>query len=375
MNECSLQSCEIMSEVDSTLWSAKEKPHLWFGGVMVIFAGDLYQYPPVGGTALYTPTSAYTNQTDKEIKKRLGCLVWKTVNTVVSLTEQERMKGDPEYGAAVRHLRIHINLPKETLNVQKSQENCKNNMNKLTICAALDTCPTRDLSRPEWEQLLNLNMSSSKLKDSLPGFIPLYVGMPIVLRSKNISMDLGITNGSQGIVRKIYTKICPTGFTYCTSVLVEFPDSKIALLDLPKGYFLIMPIKTTFSTVLTSSDGAKLTIQLTRCQVPVQLAFAITGQSAQGKTLPCVLANLHEGGFGAYVTVSRAQNQYGLCITEPVTLQDLNKPVPHTFLFEEKRLCVLEHNTYIKYGFAEGNLVTVPKAYKLEMETRTCRTT
>ena len=305
-----------MSEVDSALRFAKEKPHLWFGGVMVIFAGDLYQYPPIGGTALYTPISAYMNQTDKEIKKRLGCLAWKTVNTVVSLTEQEWMKDDPEYGAAVRCLRtcectledmdlfnscviksatvengvdmslpeyasaaaiVRTNLLRETLNVRKAQENCKNDANKLTICAALDTCLTRDLSRPEWEQLLNLNMSSSKLKDALPGFIPLYISMPIVLRSKNISTDLGITNGSQGIVHKICTKICPAGLTYCTSVLVEFPDSKIALPDLPKGHFPITPVKSTFSTMLTSSDGTKFTIRLTRSQVPVQPGFAVMG--------------------------------------------------------------------------------------------------
>jgi hypothetical protein len=269
------------------------------------------------------------------------------VNTVVSLTEQERMKGDPGYGAAVRRLRkrectledvdlfnlrviksatvedgvdmslpeyasaaaiVRTNLLRETLNVRKAQENCKNNVNELIVCAALDTCPTRDLSRPEREQLLNLNMSSSKLRDALPGFISLYVSMPIILRLKNISTDLGITNGSQGIVRKIYTNVCPAGFTYCTSVLVEFPDSKITLPDLPKGYFPITPVKSTFSTMLTSSDGTKLTIQLTRSQVPVQPGFAVTGQSAQGKTLPCVLANLHEGGFGAYVAASRARN-------------------------------------------------------------------
>jgi len=68
--------------------------------------------------------------------------------------------------------------------------------------------------------------------------------------------------------------------------------------------------------------------------VPVQPGFAVTGQSAQGKTLPCALANLHEGGFSAYVAASRAWNRNGLCITEPVTLQDLNKPIPHTLLFE-----------------------------------------
>ena len=73
---------------------------------MVIFAGDFYQYPPVGGTPLYTPISAYAGQSNEEIAKRLGCMAWKSVNSVITLTEQERMKGDPEYAVAVQHLQI-----------------------------------------------------------------------------------------------------------------------------------------------------------------------------------------------------------------------------------------------------------------------------
>ena len=158
--------------------------------------------------------------------------------------------------------------------------------------------------------------------------------MPVVLRMKNISTDLGITNGSQGIVRQIYTSICPVGLTYCTCAIVEFPDCKISLPGLPKGYFPIVPSKWTFTTLLTMEDGTQVTIQLTRYQLPVQPGFAVTGQSAQGKTLPSVLANLHEGGFGAYVAASRARQQEGLCITEEVTLNQLNQLVPNSLLRE-----------------------------------------
>jgi hypothetical protein len=82
-------SCELNSEVDVALRFAKEKPDLQYGGIMVIFAGDFYQYAPVGGTPLYTPISAYTNQSNEELAKRLGCLAWKTVNSVVCLNEQQ----------------------------------------------------------------------------------------------------------------------------------------------------------------------------------------------------------------------------------------------------------------------------------------------
>ena len=88
--------------------------------------------------------------------------------------------------------------------------------------------------------------------------------------------------------------------------------------------------------------------------MPIQPGFSVTGQSAQGKTLPNVLAHLHEGCFGAYVAASRARNWKGLCITEPVTLQDLNKPLPYNLCLEADRLRALEHNTYIRYGFSES---------------------
>jgi hypothetical protein len=133
----------------------------------------------------------------------------------------------------------------------------------------------------------------------------------------------------------------------------------VAIPGLPRCYFPIAPVKATFTTLLTNEDGTTSTIRVTRSQVPIQPAFAVTGQSAQGKTLPNVLACLHEGGFGAYVAASRACNREGLCITEPVTLQDLNKPLPHSLCAEVNRLNMIEHNTYIRHGFHEGTPLSV----------------
>ncbi|KAL1685482.1 hypothetical protein GGG16DRAFT_21656, partial [Schizophyllum commune] len=76
-----------------------------FGGIDMIFAGDFYQYPPVGGTPLYRPILPYAEQTNSETTKRLGRLAWKTVNTVITLKEQKRMANDPTYGDAVNRLR------------------------------------------------------------------------------------------------------------------------------------------------------------------------------------------------------------------------------------------------------------------------------
>ncbi|KAG1906523.1 uncharacterized protein F5891DRAFT_941200, partial [Suillus fuscotomentosus] len=144
-----------------------------------------------------------------------------------------------------------------------------------------------------------MDFSSVKASNSLPGVIPLYVGMPVILRLRNISTDLRITNGSQGVVRYIST---------------AFPGSKVQLSDLPATYFPVVPVSWTFTSLLKDENGLDWKLRITRHQLPIQPAFAVTGHSAQGKTLPTVLVNLHEGGFGAYVAASRAQSRTGLCI-------------------------------------------------------------
>jgi hypothetical protein len=105
---------------------------------------------------------------------------------------------------------------------------------------------------------------------SLPAYLQLYIGMPVILRYKNISTELGITNGSQGIVRQIETDILPLGLTTCTCAIVEFPESKINLPHLPSCHFPVTPIAWTFTTKLQGE-----LIQATRHQLPIQPAFAL----------------------------------------------------------------------------------------------------
>jgi hypothetical protein len=367
--------------------------------VSVIFSGDFFQFPPVGGSALYTPISSYAGQNDSEIQKRLGRLAWKSLNAVVNLTEQQRMKEDPAYAESVNRLRVRqctpddvdlfnsrlirsanhpegvdmgdeenweaaaivtTNALREILNAHKADIACADSQT-LVVCGALDKA-SRELTYSERSDLLRLNVTALKSSSSLPGHIPLYEGMPVILRSRNLSTDLGITNGAQGVVRKIFTEVCPVGLIYATCVLVEFAHSKVQLTDLPLGYYPIVPSTWAFTTVLHDHGGQPEKIRITRHQLPIQPAFAITGHSAQGKTLPRVLVNLHEGGFAAYVAASRARGRSGLCITQPVTLAQLNKRIPHDLAFECRRFEALEHNTLVRVGVKKGIAVEIPDA-------------
>lgn len=93
-----------------------------------------------------------------------------------------------------------MNLLRQTMNICKVETNAVKNQICLSNCAAIDSCATFQLSQEHYQHLLCLDMSSSKLKDTLLGYLPLYIRMPIILKSKNISTDLGITNSCQGYV-------------------------------------------------------------------------------------------------------------------------------------------------------------------------------
>ncbi|KAG2134072.1 hypothetical protein DEU56DRAFT_700395, partial [Suillus clintonianus] len=136
---------------------------------------------------------------------------------------------------------------------------------------------------------------------------------------------------------------------YATSCIVEFPHSKLQLPDLPPKHFPISSVSWSFATLLTSESGEQYSHRITRKQLPIQPAFAVTGQSAQGKTLPNIIVNLKEGGFAAYVAASRARTREGLFIIHPVKLKDLNKILPDALLREDKRLQILQHNTMVDF--------------------------
>ncbi|KAG1733088.1 hypothetical protein EDD22DRAFT_960256 [Suillus occidentalis] len=364
VDETSLLGLQLLAQLDHALRVAKEWPDLWFGGIAIMISGDFYQYAPVGGTALYTAISRYAGQTDDEVQKRLGWL------------------HDPEYVDAVSCLRVRsctyedvelfnsrviksaanssgvdmgtpdniqataivaTNNLREALNARKAEVSC--GANELISSNALDQCTHHDLTLEERHKLLRMNFNNIRASNPLPGVVRLYIGMPVILRGRNISTELGITNGSQG---------------FCA--LVEFPTSKVKLSGLPPCLFPILPVSWTFTTLLEDDQGNEHKLRITRHQLPIQPAFAVTGHSAQGKTLPSVLVNLHDGGFGAYVAASRARSREGLCITHAVTMDQLNKPLPVDLIREVQRFEAIEHNTYLHCGLRTGEYIQIPDA-------------
>ena len=172
--------------------------------------------------------------------------------------------------------------------------------------------------------------------------------------------ELGIANGAQGVLKNFYTEVNDAGLTYCKCAIVEFMKSRIELPGPRKGNSPFYPFFVTFSTQLPDENNCVKKVKITWTQLPFQPAFSLTGHSAQGKTLPKIVTGMHKGGFSAYVAASRAQAWKGLRITHAVTLQDLNKPLPHTLITESQQLDAIEHNSLILHSFKPGSLKSIP---------------
>ncbi|KAG1721368.1 uncharacterized protein EDB91DRAFT_1064429 [Suillus paluster] len=169
------------------------------------------------------------------------------------------MSDGDNYSASVI---VATNALREAINGHKAEVSCGKGC--LVSCYSLDKCSHKVLNGDECRKLIRLDMAALHSTQTLPGCLPLYVDMPVILCLRNLSTDLGITNGSQGFVRKILTENCPNGLPYATCVIVHFPLSKVQLSDLAPGDFPITPVSWMFTTLLQGSDGAleKLPIML-----------------------------------------------------------------------------------------------------------------
>ncbi len=262
------------------------------------------------------------------------------------------MKADPEYADAVSRLRVRScteedvdmfnsrvikseensdgidmsaepyinctvivarNVKRIAINFQKSKSQAIRLSRTIIYVAAHDisnkkTVPNFQTHKCR-ETLLKMDISKHLNEKALPGYIALYDGMPVIVKGKNISTELKITNGAQGYVRYVSLFKCTEGFLCARAIFVQVPGCKVQLDGLPYEVIPILPSTWTFSTNIEVSEGLLSRQPVTRHQICLEGGFAITGHGSQGRTINPLLCDLHEGGFAAYVMASRASGK------------------------------------------------------------------
>ena len=196
----------------------------------------------------------------------------------------------------------------------------------------------------------------------LPGLLPFVPNMPVLL-TDNMACELGLSNGTQGIFReliyddqqdpsslKVKSEVFPSNTIYVRKplyALVEINTSQVEtsldslrpkLIPIPliKKQFTVS-IKQLFSRLFERGQGAKKVpgvIQVTRTQLPIVPAFAITTYKAQGLTMNKIVVDLQVplGTLQAasiYVPLSRLKRAEDVAIFRPFDMKVLQvRPSP-----------------------------------------------
>jgi len=351
IDEVSMIGCVLLLQIHKALVDAKgcTEP---FGGINIIFAGDFAQLPPVGQTKLFSRV--------KSSKESIvfGQLLWRSVTTVVMLTEQMRQAGvenqrfvemlsrlrdgrcsgedydllntrmlstalDADDLSEWRDVRIIVysNAIKDAINLQATLAFARRTGQQVHWYHALDTykgLPINDNAVVELLDTLPSNKTGNRI-----GALPLVLGMPVVI-TENFDIASGVVNGSVGNLRHVRYRLGDDGKRYLTSCIVELPDFLgEALPHLPPKYVPIIPNEVEMKSFRHPKSGRSCTLR--RHQIPLDAAFATTAHKAQGQTMNKVIIDLNScvGTEAAYVMISRCTRLDGLLILRPFPISKI----------------------------------------------------
>ncbi|CAF4178953.1 unnamed protein product, partial [Adineta steineri] len=253
IDEISMVGLRLFARFHELLTIAKSSdPSVPFGGINIVLFGDFIQYSPVLDKALFTDvfvevesslTSSVSEKqqpfSEHQIQCQVGRALFLQFDVVVKLTIQMRVE-DKDYSDALDRMRlgecklqdydlfrslvvgrqdgvhslsngswsnapilVYRNEIRTELNNRAVINKCRELNYPLVVCLAQDRVKSKKIDDKNLQQLRRFLLSLPDNKtESLPGYLPLVPGMPIIL-TDNIATELGLSNGTQGIFHQI----------------------------------------------------------------------------------------------------------------------------------------------------------------------------
>jgi len=217
---------------------------------------------------------------------------------------------------------LHVYSKNADVNVQNTKM-----LNQLTPEDQQVAIKAFDQSKDTHMSLLDVPMPTSKANTGgLVGVLRLAVGAKVMLVA-NIDVSDGLVNGALGTVRGIITTE-----NQVTSILVKFNSDRVGAAAIQKSHYRqdypdSVPISRHEATF---AIGRNKTVEASRAQFPLVLAWATTIHKVQGLTLDQIVVNMKGGRFGAgqvYVAFSRVKSLNSLYIKnfEPKCIKTIPK--------------------------------------------------
>ncbi|XP_066914869.1 uncharacterized protein [Clytia hemisphaerica] len=327
IDEFSVVGQRLLGWIDSRCRQATGKLETLFGGISIILVGDVAQLPPVMDDVLY-------HSFPKNEIAVAGYLAYCCFRTVVKLKANMRSAGEDESQKKFRKALKNLRNGKSTMedwNFFLTRQPEKNHVD-YNKCIRLSFA--NEVVREHNGKMLDSLQSpiavikakntppsaskSSSEEFGLANEVFLAKGAKVML-TRNLWSDVGLCNGSLGIVKDIIFQRNHLPPALPIAVIVKFDRyTGPSFFDDEDNCVPIVPI------IETSSED---NVQKERMQIPLKLAWSITIHKSQGLTLDKVVVDLgkKESMDGlTYVALSRVKKLNDMVI-ESFPFERINK--------------------------------------------------
>ena len=307
LDEVSMVRCDIIDAIDRTLRECRHSS-LPFGGIQMVFVGDLFQLPPV-----------ITSEHRELIKQLYGDpsgLFYKAnclKDNPLPKIEFKKIyrQNDKEFIDLLERFRMGsvslVDLMKINRNVAEPSKADDGEM-RVTLTVYKEDAKLINETRLEqlpgdtWKYEANYNGNASKLKDVVEDLLELKVGAQVMFLRNDYEGRWA--NGTIGRITSL-------------------DDDKIGV-ELSDGEEYIIERESWEAYDYQYDDVKKVCKQEkvgSVTQFPLRLAWAITIHKSQGLTFDKVAIDFGRGAFTfgqAYVALSRARSLDGLQLVRPI---------------------------------------------------------
>jgi ATP-dependent exoDNAse (exonuclease V) alpha subunit len=277
IDEISMISAELLDKVSDYLQLVRRDTKHAFGGVQMVFCGDLFQLPPIGGEFCFHSD------------------VWKLLDIKICLLKTiVRQKDDVVFQKILENVKLGICSDEhlKLLNAQRYQTFGEINptilYSKNVNVDAINKQEYNKLTTKEYifKTIYSTNKNTKHWADSMniPDEVCLKEGTQVML-TVNLSIEDGYANGTRGMV---------TGFT---------DDGPIILLK-DGTQLMIVPW-------LYTEDDKMADDSIWVSCIPLKLAYALTIHKSQSATLDAATIDIGPSVFEygqAYTALSRVRD-------------------------------------------------------------------
>jgi ATP-dependent DNA helicase PIF1 len=318
IDEISMVRADIIDAIDLFLRANGPQQGKPFGGVQVMFVGDLFQLPPV------------INTSEMELLRDRGyeqahffnamALSGKEM-TMIELQKIFRQK-DKEFTDILNHIRVNEDIDSaiETLNRECYEKKTSDSSYAITLTttnAKADAINEEELDAISSPLTMFVGLLDGKFnvdERNLPSpmNLTLKVGAHVMFTANDKAMPKRWVNGTIGMVREL------NGEAVRVEIKAE-TDSNIVDVHSHKWESYKYELDSTSGKISPVVIGSYQ-------QIPLMLAWAVTIHKSQGKTMDQVNVDLSAGAFASgqvYVALSRCRTLGGIRLKHPIKINDV----------------------------------------------------